>query len=73
MFSSYHHVVAKANEVLAWLSGESEPATVVEPVGYGKHALRSSSHELEPFFSSSQCIAYLTGSRMQGQMGGALP
>lgn len=36
MFSSYHHVVAKANEVLAWLSGESEPAAVVEPVGYGK-------------------------------------
>lgn len=40
-------VVAKADEVLPWLSGESEPATVVEPIGNSKHTLQLSSHELE--------------------------
>jgi hypothetical protein len=42
----FNRVVAKADKALSWLSGESEPATEVDPVGKDKHALWLSPHEL---------------------------
>lgn len=45
-WNMFSRVVAKADKALSWLSGESEPAMEVDPVGNDKHALWLSSPEL---------------------------